>query len=168
MQARNFRHALNFVHQHGNTNLPQHQNQCGTHYPQSEMRTCVDHIVGPVSAFDGVAHFRNFLLLNLQGSTETIRAANFLYRIRGNGKKLIRHVEENHRFRLACFSRFDRVLSCNFYCAPTGISLANLTTRLSMVAPISLRSTTSSTAPVLMASAGMPKITEEASSCAIT
>src|SRR5580700_10114853 len=132
------------------------------------MHTCVDHIVGPVSAFNGVAHFRNFLLLNLQGSAQTIRATNFLHGIRGNSKKLIRHVEQNHGFRPASFSGFDRILSCNLHCAPTGIGLANLTTRLSMAAPISLRSTTSSTAPVLIASAGMPKITEDASSWAIT
>src|SRR5580704_15542944 len=112
------------------------------------MRAGVDHIVGTVSAFDGVAHFRNFLLFDLQGRAQTVRAADFLHGIGGNSKKLIRHSEQNHSFGPSSFSRFDRILSGNPHNAPAGTSLANFTTRLSMAALISLRSTTSSTAPV--------------------
>src|SRR5271155_289443 len=132
------------------------------------MHARVHHEVSPVVALDGVAHLRNFLLFDLQSRAQAVCASNFLHRVCGNSKQLVRHGEQNYRFRPANPARFCRLLRCDLHHAPTGTSLENFITRLSMAALISFISTTSSTAPVLIASAGMPKITEDASSCAIT
>src|ERR1700722_15768 len=128
------------------------------------MRACVHHEISAVAAFDGVPNFRNLLLLDLHSRAQTIRASDFLHSFGGNRKKLICHCKQNHSFRPAALSRFDDILRGNLHCARAGTSLENFTTRRSMAALTSFRSTTSSTAPVLIASAGMPKITEDASS----
>src|ERR1700735_846222 len=132
------------------------------------MHACVHDEIRPVVPPDCVAHLWNFLLFDLHSRAEAIRAPNFLYRISGNSKQLIRHREQNYRFRPANPARFCWLLCGNLHHASTGTGLENFITRLSIAALTSFISTTSSTAPVLMASAGMPKITEDASSCAIT
>src|ERR1700732_2522143 len=113
--------------------------------------------VRPVVSLDCVAHLWNFLLFDLHSRAKTVRAPNFLYRIRSDSKELIRHGEQNYRFRPANPARFCRLLCRNLPFPPTGTGLENFIARLSIAALISFRSTTSSTAPVLMASAGMPK-----------
>jgi len=48
----------------------------------------IHHIVRAVSALDCVAHFWNFLLLNLKSRAQAVRAANFLDGVGGNRKKV--------------------------------------------------------------------------------
>src|ERR1700735_390649 len=132
------------------------------------MHACVHDEIRSVITFNRVPHLGNVLLLDLHRRAETVRAANLLHRIRANSKQLVRRGEQDDRFRVANAARLYRLLACNLHYAPTGTSFENFMARLSIAAPISFISATSSTAPVLIASAGMPKITEDASSCAMT
>ncbi len=95
---------------------------------------------------------------------QTIRAANLLDSRGSDCKHAIRHGKENHLLGMACAPGFPLFLGCDLHRASTGTSRASFATRFSIAALIVSRLRTSLTTPVLIASAGIPKITELASS----
>src|SRR5580704_19132076 len=93
---------------------------------------------------------------------QTVRAANLLHRRGSDRKHAIRHSKENHLLGMTRPPRFPLFLSSNLHRASTGTDRANFATRFSLAALIVSRLRTSLTTPVLIASAGIPKITEVA------
>src|SRR5580700_2270080 len=133
------------------------------------MRAPAHDVIRPASALDQMAHLGNFRLLDFHGSAcQTVRAADFLHGLCGNCKRLIPDAEKNHCLCHARTTSLYDVLARNFHRAPAGTSLQIFAILFSIAPLISSRPSTSSTTPVLIASAGMPKITDVASSCAIT
>ena len=169
MNRRNFRHALDSVDQHCNAQLPQNQNQRGPRDRQPKMRARVHDVIGPTTALERVAHFRNFGVIEfVRRAGQAVRAANLLHRFRGDREHPVRDREQDHLLGWARAPRFPGFLRSDLHRASTGTRRASFATRLSIAALIASRLRTSFTTPVLIASAGIPKITELASSCAIT
>src|ERR1039457_7354679 len=124
------------------------------------MHSGVHHVVGPVAALKGMTHFGQLRIFDLVGcARQAVRAAYFLHVVRCNGKHLIGHEEENDRLRPARATRFCVLFARGLHRVATGARRHNLATRFSIAALMLSSGSTSSTTPVWIASAGMPKIT---------
>src|SRR6516162_11308466 len=129
------------------------------------MRACINDVIDLMATFQRVTHFQNLgMFYFICRNRQAVRATNFLYRRSGDCKHATRNREKNHLIGRARPPRFTLFLSGNLHRASTGTNLASFATRLSMAALMVSRLRTSLTTPVLIASAGIPKITELASS----
>src|SRR5260370_35338325 len=100
----------------------------------------------------------------IRRNRQAICAANLLDSRSSDCKHAIRNSKENHLLGVARAPDFPLFLGCDLHRVSTGTNRASFATRFSMAALIVSRLRTSLTTPVLIASAGIPKITELASS----
>src|ERR1700722_6007307 len=169
MQLADFGHAFDRIHQNRCANLAQNQHQSGPRQLKSKMRAAAHHVVRSLRALDQMSYLRHFRLLDFDRcSAQAVRAANFLHRVGRNRESLIRNAKKNYGLARTRTPRFVALCTGELHRAPTGTSRAICATRFSIAVLISSSASTSSTAPVLIASAGIPKIMDVASSCAIT
>src|SRR5580698_10311582 len=162
-------HPLDSINQHRRANFPQNQHQRRPRHSQSEMRACVHDVIIPARALHNVLHLRYVGLFQLhRRSAQAVRAANLLHRLRRNPKRPVPRAKQNHLLRILPAPRLRLIVGGDLHRAPTGASAAIFATARSIDAAMSSSASTSFTAPVLIASAGIPKIADVASSCAIT
>src|SRR5258706_21402 len=128
------------------------------------------HIVRTLVTLDDMANFSQSGTVKLHnGSSQTVRPADFLNRGRGDGEAELADREHHDLLPRAGIARRRAGICGRRHREPTGcIKRAADSTYFSIAGYISSMPRTKSTAPNRIASAGIPKITEVASSCART
>src|SRR6266481_103360 len=165
VEERDFQDAVGRVGQKRYRTVAQHQHALRFERRQMKVFRRIHNEVGRFSALQGECNLgRAEGEWSANSRLQTLEPANFPNSIRGNRKPETAGREEDHSFMRALICR-QTLRSHN---TPALAAPKMYITRRSMALYMESMGSVWSTAPVLMASCGMPKITAVASSCTIT
>src|SRR6185437_1532600 len=161
-------HAVNCFHQKRDSRMPQKYRVFRARRRQPKMLKATHHKKRAVPSPQQMPHFTNRWARHFRRRGEAVRIANFVHRARADRKHLPGDREQNHRLAATRAPRPLRFARRDFHRSTACGAVASSRTRFSIAAAIWSSGSTCVTNPLLITSAGIPKITEVASSCTNT